>query len=191
MATIQEIQDKLNIVVGDRDIQEGMCRPMKNRYYNINNEYLVVEFLHDKHAVFSNDMKTRELLRNRVWCINSSGYAYNKWISFFHKNYLDYENGLVVDHKNRLRYDNRQTNLRVVTQQQNMRNRTKQTHNTSGKNGVKFHSGVKVWTACICNDNNHQIQKSFSINRYGDAEAKRLAIEQRLAWEREFGYTGE
>ena len=67
MASLEEIKNKLNIVVGDRDIREGMCKPMKNRYYNINNEYLVVEFLHDKHAVFSNDAKTRELLTNYVW----------------------------------------------------------------------------------------------------------------------------
>ena len=143
MASLEEITNKLNIVVGDRDIQEGLCKPMKNRYYNINNEYLVVEFKNDKHMVFSNDMKTRELLSERVWCIDS-GYARNIGVGYFHQNYLDYEQGLVCDHKNLLRYDNRQTNLRVVTYQQNNRNRTKQTRNTSGKNGVCFYNGEQA-----------------------------------------------
>ena len=191
MASIQEIQDKLSIIVGDRDIQEGLCKPMKNRYYNINNEYLVVEFKNDKHIVFSNDMKTRELLTNYVWYIGPGGYVYNGSVKYFHQNYLNYEHGLVADHINMIRYDNRQTNLRVVTAQQNMRNKKKQHNNTSGKNGVYYNICKQSWTSQIRNNNNFQIHKSFSVHRYGAEEAKRLAIEQRLAWQREFGYEGE
>jgi hypothetical protein len=190
MATIQEIQDKLNIVVGDRDIQEGMCKPMKNRYYNINNDYLVVEFKHDKHMVFSNDAKTRELLSNFVWCMRPDGYPFNFNVKRFHQNYLDYEDGLVVDHKNRLKYDNRLSNLRIVTVQQNMRNRTKQSNNRSGKQGVSYQSDRQTWIAFIYDNNNQIIRKGFPLRLHGD-DAKRLAIEQRLAWEREFNYTGE
>ncbi len=185
-----EIENKLNIVVGDREINPGMCKPMKNRYYNINNEYLVVEFMHDRHAVFSNDMKTRELLSNYVWCIDH-GYPRNSGVGFFHQNYLNYEQGLVADHVNMIRYDNRQTNLRVVTIQQNNRNKTKQHNNTSGKNGVSFHNGKQAWIAIIRNNDNQKIHKNFPVKRHGAEEAKRLAIEQRLAWEREFNYTGE
>ena len=190
MASIQEIQDKLNIVVGDREINPGMCQDMKNRYYNINNDYLVVEFLNDKHMVFSNDAKTRELLSNRVWCINS-GYAHNRGVGCFHQNYLNYEEGLVCDHKNMLKYDNRQTNLRIVTQQQNMRNKTKSKNNTSGENGVSFNNSEQAWVTQIHNNNNVQIKKRFSIRQHGQEEAKRLAIEQRHAWEIEFGYEGQ
>ena len=189
MASLEEIKNKLNIVVGDRDIQEGMCKRMKNRYYNINNEYLVVEFKNDKHMVFSNDAKTRELLTNFVWCIDH-GYPRNIGVGFFHQIYLHYEQGLVADHVNMLRYDNRQTNLRVVTYQQNSRNRTKQTRNISGKNGVYFNIN-QAWVAQIYNDNNQRIRKSFAINRYGDAEAKQMAIDQRELWEREFRYEGQ
>ncbi len=53
MVSLIEIENKLNIVVGDREINPGMCQPLKNRYYNINNDFLVVEFLHDTHMVFS------------------------------------------------------------------------------------------------------------------------------------------
>ena len=189
MASLEEIKNKLNIVVGDRDIREGMCKPMKNRYYNINNEYLVVEFLHDKHAVFSNDAKTRELLTNYVWCIGH-GYTHNSSVKYWHQNYLNYEQGLVCDHKNLLRYDNRQTNLRVVTYRQNNRNKTKRKNNNSGKNGVYVNIGMQSWVAEINGDDGRK-RKYFSIARYGAEEAKRLAIEQRRAWEIEFGYEGQ
>lgn len=189
MVSIQEIRDKLNIVVGDREINPGMCQPLKNRYYNINNDFLVVEFLHDKHMVFSNDAKTRELLTNYVWCITTNGYTYNFNVKRFHQNYLDYEDGLVVDHKNRIKYDNRSSNLRIVTVQQNMRNRTKQSNNNSGKQGVSYYSNHQAWVAFIY-DNNQMIRKRFPLKLHGD-DAKRLAIEQRLAWEIEFGYEGQ
>ena len=191
MVSLMEIENKLNLIVGDRDIQAGMCKPMKNRYYNINDEFLVVEFKHDRHIVFSNDMKSRELLSGYVWFIQTDGYACNNNVGLFHKNYLNYADELVADHANRLRYDNRFSNLRVVTVRQNCRNKTKRITNTSGKNGVSFSPGMQAWVARIYNNNNEQIKKSFSVSRYGDEQAKRLAIEQRIAWQHEFNYEGE
>jgi hypothetical protein len=104
---------------------------------------------------------------------------------------LNYEQGLVCDHKNRCKYDNRQGNLRVITHQQNNRNRTKRVTNTSGKNGVNFNIGNQSWCAEIRDNNGDKLRKSFSINRYGDAEAKQMAKDQRLAWEEEYEYDGE
>jgi len=164
---------------------------MKNRYYNINNEYLIVEFKDNKYAVFSNDAKTIELLRDYVWHINSDGYSCNSVVKRFHQNYLNYGEGLVCDHINRLRYDNRQNNLRIITHRQNTRNKTKRQSNTSGKNGVCFKTSTQSWVATIRNNNNHQLYKSFSINHNGNAEAKQMAINQRLQWEHEFNYEGE
>ncbi len=189
MASLEEIKKKLNIVVGDREINPGMCKPMKNRYYNINNEFLVVEFKDNKHMAFSNDAKTRELLSDYVWCILSVGYASNR-VGMFHQKYLNYEEGLVCDHINRHRYDNRNSNLRIVTRKQNNRNFTKRSDNSSGKPGVDLQARRQEWRSRIHTDDGKKT-KSFSIVRYGNAEAKRMAIEQRLAWEREFGYNGE
>lgn len=44
--------------------------------------------------------------------------------------------GLQIDHKNGLPWDNRKSNLRVCTGSQNFANRTKQENNTSGFKGV-------------------------------------------------------
>jgi hypothetical protein len=46
--------------------------------------------------------------------------------------------GLIWDHKNRDKYDNRKENLRPVTQAVNQRNRDLRRCNTTGVNGVDF-----------------------------------------------------
>lgn len=45
---------------------------------------------------------------------------------------------------------------------------------------------VAYWTAVIKGANGLPIRRYFSVKRYGEAEAKRLAIEQRLAWNRQY-----
>ena len=46
---------------------------------------------------------------------------------------------------------------------------------------------TSYWTAVIRGADGLPTRRYFSIKRYGDAEAKRMAIEQRLAWERKAG----
>ena len=192
MTSIEELKQKLNIEIGDRDINPGMCKPMKNRYYNINNIMLVVEFKNNKYAVFSNDIRTRELLSERVWCIDH-GYARNGTVGYFQCNYLNYAEGLVADHINMLRYDNRAGNLRVVTHQMNMRNKTKPKNKTTPKQGVRYNNkgNFDYWVASISGIEGNYIQKHFSIKQLGYEQAKQQAIIWRLEKEREFGYTGE
>jgi HNH endonuclease len=54
-----------------------------------------------------------------------------------------------IDHINGVRCDNRITNLRAVTPQENQRNRKKQANNTSGVCGVNWNSGVGKWQARV------------------------------------------
>lgn len=57
-------------------------------------------------------------------------------------------NGERVDHKNRDKLDNTRRNLRPATQQQNSRNRSKFSCNTSGYKGVSVFR-LNFWTAHI------------------------------------------
>lgn len=57
--------------------------------------------------------------------------------------------GMTIDHENGDRVDNRWSNLRLATKQQNVRNSRKPKHNTSGFKGVSWVAETKVWRASI------------------------------------------
>lgn len=57
--------------------------------------------------------------------------------------------GMVVDHINGIRSDNRIGNLRLVSHQMNMRNSKRHKHNTSGMMGVRWIAETKKWEASI------------------------------------------
>ena len=92
----------------------------------------------------------------------------------------------VVDHLDRVRTNNMFNNLRWCTNSQNQRNTTISKNNTSGKTGVKK-CGYRWVSSWYDNGNKHQ-SKSFSVNKYGEEEAKRQAIEYRKLKEIEFDY---
>ena len=56
---------------------------------------------------------------------------------YFHRKILNVPRTLMVDHKNGNGLDNRRSNLRICTHQENMWNRSIQKNNTSGYTGVQ------------------------------------------------------
>ena len=84
-----------------------------------------------------------------------------------------------VDHINHNRTDNRLENLRWVTGSDNTRNMSMSKKNTSGEQGVCFHKPKKTWLACWTNNEGKQKQIYFSIKKYGNTQAKQLAIDYR------------
>jgi len=57
--------------------------------------------------------------------------------------------GLHTDHINRNKLDNRKENLRTCSLSQNLRNRGKQSNNTSGYKGVCWHKRANKWVVFI------------------------------------------
>jgi hypothetical protein len=55
--------------------------------------------------------------------------------------------GEIVDHIDGNGLNNQKLNLRICTHQENLRNRTKQSNNSSGYKGVTWHKGDKKWQA--------------------------------------------
>ena len=103
-----------------------------------------------------------------------------------------------ADHIDRNSLNNDRTNLQWTTSSGNSRNRTKNSKNTSGKQGVSRWTDKRnglncqdYWKALI-RDNDHKvISKVFSIKKLGDEEAKRQAIEYRKELEILYGYIGD
>ena len=196
MASLQEIENHLNIEIGDKKLRNGRKYPTKNRYYRYDDFY-IVSLTQDKFMIIDNDRKNRKLLRKYCWRVHSRNlYAQThigKTNKCFHQLFLNYEIGLVADHINRCRFDNRSENLRIVTPHENMRNKTKNSNNTSGVTGIyrTVKKKVPYYEANIYNNESIRISKSFNINKLGEDEAKRLAIAQRKAWKIEFGYIGD
>src|SRR6266436_2503150 len=57
-----------------------------------------------------------------------------------------------IDHKNRIKSDNKFLNLREATQSQNLMNGERSKRNKSGYRGVSWHSKYGKWRACISID---------------------------------------
>lgn len=83
-----------------------------------------------------------------------------------------------IDHINRVKDDNRITNLREVSATCNMRNRGVTRNNTSGVVGVRWRKDKKIWLAYIKVDG-----KLFELGSYKD---KGDAVQAR--WEAEVKY---
>lgn len=92
----------------------------------------------------------------------------------------------VVDHIDRNPLNNNYLNLRWVTQSMNQRNRTDNINNTSGTQGVSFEH-IK-WRARWTDGEGRARAKSFAIEKYGEEQARQMAIDKRLEMERLHGY---
>jgi hypothetical protein len=109
------------------------------------------------------------------WCIDSLGYVrrviylgggrkHQKSKSFYlHREILKTPNGYETDHINRDKLDNRKSNLRITTRQQNGCNRILQSNNTSGYRGVTWNKDRQKWQAQI-----KAYQKHYYLGLFND-----------------------
>lgn len=90
-----------------------------------------------------------------------------------------------IDHINGIKHDNRITNLRDVTNQENSRNSKKPKNNTSGCVGVCWNKSSSKWLARIANGMNAVHLGSFEdIN---EAIAARKAAEKKIGFHKNHG----
>jgi len=196
MATLNEIENFLQIEIGDKRLCAGKKYEDKNKYYYYNELYYIVELTRGKWIICSDNRETRQLLRDYCWRFERDGYARTRvgnTQKYYHQLYLNYEAGLVADHVNRHKFDNRFDNSRTVTHKQNCRNMTTRPNNTSGKQGVyrKINKGTPYWIAYIHGNDGNLIRRAFNINKLGNDEAYARAVQSRRDMEALYGYTGE
>ncbi len=86
-----------------------------------------------------------------------------------------------IDHENHNSLDNRISNLKDITQQQNLRNMKLKRNNTSGVCGVYFQKSRNMWAAFIRDKNS----KIISLGRFKCFDD---AVSARKKSEKEMGY---
>lgn len=86
-----------------------------------------------------------------------------------------------IDHKNRIRDDNRWKNLRQVSHAENCRNQENFSNNTSGHTGVHWFKRDQMWIA--------RIQVEGKRKFLGKFDSKDEAIEARKEAEIKYNYT--
>lgn len=105
------------------------------------------------------DDEDYQILGSFKWYINSVGYAcrsrqtnnghHNQTL---HSTILEPVKGMVIDHINGDKLDNRKENLRVCTISENTQNQRKRPYLSSKYLGVRWHKRDKVWIAKIAKD---------------------------------------
>ena len=132
----------------------------------------------EKEVIFLIDAQDINKTNEYYWTLNGNGYAFtrtNGKTIFLHNLILDFNTtGETTDHINRIRTDNRKSNLRRTSFSANSFNRNIQSNNTSNVIGVDEHNGK--WRARI---------QFKDIKRSKNFETKEEAVHQRKLWDEE------
>ena len=97
------------------------------------------------------DAKYLNLIMKFKWSI-SEGYVISRTTRkkvWLHRIIMNAPDGTMVDHINHNPLDNRESNLRICSRQQNMMNRKVNKSNSSGHKGVYWHKAVGRWAVQI------------------------------------------
>lgn len=155
--------------------------------------YLEVQLQHDE-TIMKCDVEHIHLIEESIWSAwkgvgkhvwyarrRASSKKGQDYIMFHSLIYPAYTN---IKHINNDGLDNRTANLEPIT----LINDNIKTNNTSGIPGVYYARDKRGWAAQIGGPGEQRQRKIFTVLKYGEDEAKRLAIRQRRQWERERGY---
>lgn len=115
------------------------------------------------------------------WHKMSGGYAMsriNGKLIFLHHLIVGREKGLIVDHINRNRLDNRKENLRIATYSENIINGGLRCDNTSGVKGVSWAKHRKTWHVRLVKDKKCMYNGWFIDKE--EAIAKRKELEKQF-----------
>ena len=123
-----------------------------------------------------------EFLSQWRWRVNSKGYAVRSFtiggkeiVVSMHREIMQPPKGMVVDHIDNDRLNNVRSNLRIITQQQNLMNRRMFKNNTTGFKGVTYLHGK--WHARIEKDG-----VEIHLGLHEDIKTAALVYDCAAAW---------
>jgi hypothetical protein len=132
----------------------------KQNTYDLSGEYGIGYTISGEEFYF--DLNDYEKIKDYCWYLSSDGYVKtNKYVDelsrqiklFMHRLIFDdLKNNEMVDHIYHKKNDNRKSQLRIVSNQQNNFNHGLSKNNTSNHTGVYWHKKHNKWEALICYD---------------------------------------
>jgi len=138
-------------------------------------EYMTCELTCGQRFMFSKD--DIEIVQRYSWCYHARGYEFTfigDKMHKFHNILLGFQETL--DHIDCNCLNNRRENLRVASRRTQMINQTVHKNNTSGIRGVHYNQTKNTWVATWQDGIDQMKKKSFSARKYGEAQAKQMAI---------------
>ena len=128
-----------------------------NKKYNVFQTKGDVSVGYTKSGVtFLIDAEDLDRVSKYYWHVNRQGYivssSMNKTYVRLHRFILNINDERIIDHKNRDKTDNRKTNLRIATNQQNNINRGTPRNSTTGVKGVSKSKNGEKYVAQIGKD---------------------------------------
>lgn len=138
-----------------------------------------------KDQIYIIDKEDKHIIDNHFYSffIRDDGYIRDRYGIGLHNLIMKFDindkknKGKSVDHINRDKLDNRKTNLRIVNSTIQAINKNTPKNNKSGYKCV--HSSKTQWIARF-NIKGEREQKGFSKKKYGNDEAKQMAINYRF-----------
>lgn len=130
-------------------LQIKSVKKYKQNIYDLSGEYGIGYTTKGEQFYF--DLEDYEKIKMYHWYKEKDGYirASNKDKIYLHVSITNCPNEKYVDHINHLKFDNRKSNLRIVSVSQNAMNRKLHENNTSGVTGVLWIKNQRLWRAEI------------------------------------------
>jgi phosphotransferase system IIB component len=144
-----------------------ICKARKKyNIYDLSGEYGIGYTTNNEAFYF--DLEDYDLIKDYCWSLDKHEYLIacaniNREMIKMHRLVMNCPDDMDVDHIYHDNFDNRKTQLRMVTKSQNQMNRKLNINNTSGVKGVYWDSKNQKWQAQINIDN-----KRIHLGRFND-----------------------
>ena len=170
--------------------KELLSKRRKKNDYDLSKEYGIGYT--SKGEEFYFDLEDYNLIKDYNWHIDAEGYVCTNIYRDNTKTHIKLhrlvmkcnDSKLDIDHINHIKYDNKKSNLRIVTRCQNNMNMSKRKDNTSGVTGVVWYKTKNKWRAQIMVD-----KKNISLGYYKNFEdAVRVRKEAEEKYFGEYSY---
>ena len=154
----------------------------KYNTYDLSGEYGIGYT--SKGEEFYFDLEDYDKIKNYYWRINNEEYVISldeNNVTIMHRLVTNCPRDMEVDHIFHKNFDNRKSELRIVTHSQNSKNKSLFSNNTSGVSGVFWNKAANKWET--------QIKVNYKTIYLGSFDNKEDAIEVRK--QAEIEYFGE